>query len=307
MLYEKILVPLDGTELAEKALPYAKVIAKQKKRTIVLFAVSLTMFADRRDRLFTSYLEVMAKELGEEGFQTTTATSYGKVPEEIVKYANNNHIDLIVMASHGYTKAKQWMFGSNTQKVLYNTAIPVLLIKATSPEASAEFNRILVPIDGSPFSESTFPHLEELAKNTKKEVLLLHICEAPVVPSYGSRPINQKWKKYRDETWAEMEKQAAIYLEKTTAEMKKKRMKVASRLEKAKTGDVAKTIIQVASEDKTDLIMISTQGRTAVGHLVYGHVANRIVEESSVPILLIRPPASIHPPSPARISLDAEA
>lgn len=302
MSYQKILVPLDGSELAEKALPYARDIAKLKKRTMVLFAVSLTMFVDRRDRLFTSYLEVKAGELNEEGIRTDTATGYGDVAQEIVKYANNNKIDLIVMATHGYSGAKQWMFGSITQKILYNTLIPVLLIKSKSPEVSVGLNRVLVTVDGSRFSESTFSHVEELTKGTKKEVLLLHICEAPVVPSYGSRPINATWKKYRDDTWAEMEKQAAAYLQRTSAAMKKKRIKVQSRLEKAQSGDVAKTIIKIAGEEKSDLIVIATQGGSGISRWVYGHVASRVVEQSSQPVLLIRPATSALPPPPQKRS-----
>jgi len=303
MAYKKILIPLNGSELAEKALPYAKSIATLKKSQVILFAVSLTIFVDRRDRLFSSYLEVKAKELNTEGIKTTTATSYGDVAEEIVKYANNNKLDLIVMATHGYSKAKQWMFGSIAQKVLYGTEIPVLLIKSKSPEVSAEFNRILVPIDGSSFSESTFPYIEELTKKTNKEILLLHICEPPIVPSYGSRPINSTWKKYRDDMWGEMEKLSTSYLKKTMAALKKKGIKVKSRVVKAQTGEVVQTIMQVSKEENVDLIVIATQGRAGVSRRVYGSVANRIVEESSQPILLIRPATSI-PPSPPQNLLD---
>jgi nucleotide-binding universal stress UspA family protein len=303
MAYKKILVPLSGSELAEKALPYAKSIAKLKKSQVVLFAVSLTIFVDRRDRLFSSYLEVNAKELNTEGIKTTTATSYGDVAEEIVKYANNNKIDLVVMATHGYSKAKQWMFGSIAQKVLYGTEIPVLLIKSKSPEVSAEFNRILIPVDGSSFSESVFPYVEELTKKTNKEILLLHICEPPIVPSYGSRPINPTWKKYQDNMWGEMEKLSTTYLNRTMAALKKKGMKVKSRVVKAQTGEVVKTIMHVSKEENIDLIVIATQGRAGVSRRVYGSVANRIVEESSQPILLIRPAIPM-PPSPPENLLD---
>ena len=303
MAYKKILIPLNGSELAEKALPYAKSIATLKKSQVILFAVSLTIFVDRRDRLFSSYLEVKAKELNTEGIKTTTATSYGDVAEEIVKYANNNKLDLIVMATHGYSKAKKWMFGSIAQKVLYGTEIPVLLIKSKSSEASTEFNRILVPVDGSSFSESTFPYVEELTKKTNKEILLLHICEPPIVPSYGSRPINSTWKKYRDDMWGEMEKLSTSYLKKTMAALKKKGIKVKSRVVKAQSGEVVQTIMQVSKEENIDLIVIATQGRTGVNRRVYGSVANRIVEESSQPILLIRPATST-PPSPPQNLLD---
>jgi nucleotide-binding universal stress UspA family protein len=304
MAYKKILVPLDGSEIAEKALPYVKSIAKLKNSNVILFAVSLAIFVDRRDRLFASYLEVSAKELNKEGIKATTATSYGDVAEEIVKYANNNKIDLVVMATHGYSRAKRWLFGSVTQKVLYGTEIPVLLIKSKSPKVSGEFNRILVPVDGSPFSEATLPYVEELTKKTNKEVLLLHICEPPVVPSYGSQPINPTWKKYRDNMWDETEKLSKNYLNKTMAVMNKKGIKkVKSRVIKAQSGEVAKTIMQISKEEDIDLIVIATQGRTGVRGWVYGSVANKIVEEFSQPVLLIRPATSI-PTSPPQNLLD---
>jgi len=300
MTYKRILVPLDGSEIAEKALPFVKSVAQLKNSNVILFAVSLTVFADRRDRLFTSHLEVTAKELNEEGIKATTASSYGDVAREIVKYANDNKIDLIVMATHGYSRAKQWMFGSITQKVLYGTSIPVLLIKSKSADASVEFNRILLPLDGSPFSESALPYAVELAKNTKKEVLLLHICEPPIVPSYGSRPISPTWKKYRDDMWSETEGLSTNYLKNTMALLKKKKVKVKSRVIKAQTSEVTKTIMQVAREENIDLIIMAARGRSGVSSWVYGSTANKIVDEFSKPILLIRPATSI-PPAPQNL------
>ena len=301
MAYKKILVPLDGSELAEKALPYAKSIAKLRNSQVILFAVSLTIFVDRRDRLFTSYLEAIAKEFNEEGIKATTATSYGNVAEEVVKYANNNKIDLIIMVTHGYSGAKQWMFGSLTHEVLSGTEIPFLLIKSISPEVSVEFNRILLPVDGSPFSESTFPYVEELTKKTDKEILLLHICEPPIVPSYGSRPINPTWKKHRDDMWTEMEQQATSYLKKTTVALKKKGIKLKTRVVKAQTKEVAQTIMKISKEENTDLIVIATQGRAGVSRWVHGSVASTIVEEFPQPILLIRPATSINASPPPDI------
>ena len=303
MAYKKILVPLDGSETAERALSYAKSIARLKNSNLVLFAVSLTIFADRRDRLFTSYLQVTANELNQEGIKATTASSYGDVAEEIVKYANNNKIDMIVMATHGYTKAKQWMFGSITQKVLYRTKMPIFLIKSKSPDPTVEFDRILVPLDGSPFSESAFPHVLELARNSQKEVLLLHICEPPVVPSYGSRPINPTWKKSRDDMWEEMERLSENYLKQKVAELKKKRIRAKSKVVKAQSGEVVKNILQISREEKIDLIIITSQGRSGVSNWVYGRTATKIVEEFPQPLLIIRPPTLI-PSSPPQNLLD---
>ena len=279
----------------------AKTIARLKKSKLIPFAVSLTIFAERRGRLFISYLEVTAEELNAEGIKTVTATGYGDVAKEIVQYANSNKIDLIVMATHGYSKAKKWMFGSVTQKVLYGTETPVLLIKPKSPEVSGEFNRILVPVDGSPFSEATLPYVVELTKRTDREIILLHVCEPPIVPSYGLKPINPTWKKYRDDIWEEKEKMATTYLAKKLAELKKNRIKVTSRIVKAQSGEVVKTIMQVSKEENIDLIAVATQGQTGISRRVYGSVANRIAEEASLPILLVRPAPSTLPYPPQNL------
>jgi nucleotide-binding universal stress UspA family protein len=103
--------------------------------------------------------------------------------------------------------------------------------------------------------------------------------------------------------WGEMEKLSTTYLNKTMAALKKKGMKVKSRVVKAQTGEVVKTIMHVSKEENIDLIVIATQGRAGVSRRVYGSVANRIVEESSQPILLIRPAIPM-PPSPPENLLD---
>lgn len=290
MAYNKILVPLDGSELAEKALPYTRTIAKLRTSEVVLFAVSITPEGYRRDRLLKSYLDVNAKKLESQGIKVSTTVAYGEVAEEIIQYADKNKVDLIIISTHGYSGIKRWMLGSVSQKVLYGTCTPVLLIKSKSPEiGEAAFRKIMVPLDGSPFAETAFPYVAELAKDTETELLLLQVSESPVVPSYGSRPINPTWEKYRDTLWTELQQQASEYLEKIEANLKTKGLKVTSHIAKGELGEVAQSIMHVAEQENVNLITMATHGRTGVSRWVYGSVANRIVQESTQPILLIRP------------------
>jgi nucleotide-binding universal stress UspA family protein len=290
MAYQKILVPLDGSDLAEKALPYTKAIAKLKNSEVILFAVSITPEGYRRDRLLKSYLDVNAKELDSQGIQVTTTVAYGEVAEEIIEFADKNKVDLIIISTHGYSGIKRWMLGSITQKVLYGTCAPVLLIKSKSPQiAKIDFKKIMIPLDGSPFSETTFPYIEELAKGTETEILLLQVSESPVVPSYGLRPINPTWEKYRDDLWSELQKQAGEYLEKIKTNLENKGLQVKTQVAKEEIGEVAQSIMQIAQKEEIDLIVMAAHGRTGVSRWVYGSVANRIVQESAEPILLIRP------------------
>ena len=108
-------------------------------------------------------------------------------------------------------------------------------------------------------------------------------------PSYGSRPINPTWEKYRDNLWTELEQQASEYLDKIKAALKKRGLKVNAQVKRGEIGDVAQSIMQVAQNENADLIVMATHGRTGVSRWVYGSVTNRIVEESTQPLLLIRP------------------
>jgi nucleotide-binding universal stress UspA family protein len=237
-----------------------------------------------------AYLELKAKELQSQGTRATTAIAYGNVPDEIVGYADKNDIDLIIISTHGYSGIRRWVLGSVARKVLYGTEVQVLLIKSKAPKVShVELQRLLLPLDGSPFSESPIPTIEQLTKGTKAEIFLTLVCEPPLVPSYGDHPINPTWEQHRDTLWAEAKQQASEYLKKMESKLKKQGMRVKSQVLSGELGRVAETILQAAEKEKVDLIAMATHGRSAVSRWVYGGVANRIVEQSLQPVLLIRP------------------
>ena len=289
MAYRRVLVPLDGSELAERAIPYAKTLAKTKGSELILFTVSIAS-VEQLDRPMKAYLELNAKELQAQGIKASTAIAYGNVADEIVSFADKNNIDLIIISTHGYSGIKRWVLGSVARKVLYGTGVQVLLIKSKAPRASqVELKKLLLPLDGSPFAEAPIPSIEELTKGTKTEIVLTTVCEPPLVPSYGDRPINPTWEKHRDELWAETQKQAAEYLNKVKTRLEKQEAKIKSQVIPGDLGRVAESIMQAAQKEKIDLIIMTTHGRSGVSRWVYGGVANRIVEQSAQPVLLIRP------------------
>jgi nucleotide-binding universal stress UspA family protein len=289
MPYKRLLVPLDGSELAERAVPYAQTIAKNMGSEITLFTVSIAS-AEQLDRPMKAYLELKARELQAQGIKASCAVAYGNVPDEIVGFADKNNIDLIIISTHGYSGIKRWVLGSVARKVLYGTSVQVLLIKSKAPEVSqVELKKFLLPLDGSPFSESPIPFIQQLTKDSRAEIFLTLVCEPPLVPSYGDHPINPTWEKHRDEVWVEAKKQAEEYLKKMKAGLQKQGMKVKSHVIPGELGRVAETLLQAAEQDKIDLITMATHGRSSVSRWVYGGIANRIVEQSIQPVLLIRP------------------
>ena len=150
-MYKKILVPLDGSKLAECALPYAEEIAKGcGTEEVILVSVTervqgYRLFDDPRQlqgqRLILEavgkkqeqaqrYLGRIAKEMEAKGIKVSTEVLLGDPAEEIVIYAKHPGCDIIVMSSHGRSGVSRWAHGSVADKVLRGSPVPVLMIRA---------------------------------------------------------------------------------------------------------------------------------------------------------------------------------
>ncbi len=147
-MYKKIMVPLDGSELAECVLPHLEVFIKDYHvKNVVLVQVVepiLTVvnveFSPSTQELEKSdadmkfsaqkYLDQMINRLKHEGTTLDSEILYGRVAEEIVDYAENNDIDLILVATHGRSGISRWVRGSVTDKILRSANAPVLMVRA---------------------------------------------------------------------------------------------------------------------------------------------------------------------------------
>ena len=141
-MYKKILVPLDGSPLAEAALPHAEAIAKSEGAEIVLLRVPLmpaTEFFAREPSLAVkiheeeqteavNYINTKMEELKKDHIKVTVVTQDGAVPETILSVAEETHADMIAMSTHGRTGVKRWLLGSVADRVVHHSHIPVMLI-----------------------------------------------------------------------------------------------------------------------------------------------------------------------------------
>ena len=148
-MYQKVLVPLDGSELAECALSHVTNLVKGGVAgEVILLNVVIVHIPGRgdasglieinsvRENLFMGsgkYLADLETRFASEGIKVKTVSLEGNRPADvIVDYAQENGVDLIVLASHGYTGMKKLMFGSVALRVLHDTHLPVLLIRPES-------------------------------------------------------------------------------------------------------------------------------------------------------------------------------
>ncbi len=145
-MYRKILVPLDGSELAECALPHVESIAMGCQSVeVVLLRVIEPMrlpgdyvISDKdRERIESNYksdardyLGRMVDELGGRGLSVGSDIVSGKVADSIVDYANRHGVDIIIMATHGRSGVSRWTLGSVADKVIHYAGVPVLMVRA---------------------------------------------------------------------------------------------------------------------------------------------------------------------------------
>jgi nucleotide-binding universal stress UspA family protein len=215
-----ILVPLDGSILAEQVLPYVVTLARLLEARICL----LRVIPDEEDGLLSEtvvaaygvgtplatqqarqaqslellqqnaerYLESHAALLHGAGLDVAIDVRYGRAADVIVETALNQHVALIALATHDYRGLKRWVLGSVADNVVHATSIPVLIVRGTARARAPAINRIMVPIDGSALARQALPLATELARSARAELLLLRAV-APAIEGYPSfRPRDER-------------------------------------------------------------------------------------------------------------------
>ena len=299
-MFQRILVPLDGSSLAELALPYAEEIAKLFQCEVVLLYVSQPAESEYR-HMHQLYIEQLAGEVGNRirDYGSDMANPVvtvkavvlpGEPAGQIIDYAERHDIDPIIMATHGRSGITPWAMGGVANKVLQATTVPVLLIRATKPSLEAPrkhlLDRILLPLDGSEAGEAAVPYIKELINRLVSEVIL-----------FGVVPAGQHVRTIGGLDYIVYPEQ---HIQLTKAEAKEYLDKVSHRLAGGKgtvsvevrVGDVTREIIKFAEESDMRLIAISAHGHSGIKRWVFGSNAHKILHTSNTPVLLVKVPGA---------------
>ena len=147
-MYQKILIPLDGSELAECVFPHVEAFIKECRVNNIVFAcvveptlpsfhgefpVSMEDLEERdaaRRSSAKKYLEEVANRLKPEGAELAVEVLVGRVAESLSEYADNNDVDLIIIATHGRSGVTRWVRGSVADKILRSASVPVMMVRA---------------------------------------------------------------------------------------------------------------------------------------------------------------------------------
>ncbi len=275
----RILVPLDGSGLAEQALTYATALAKATGAELLLLraATSHTLIGvDPRERQAGAiqeadlYLEQVAARLREAGFTCETVVPQGQPKACIVDQARTRHADLIVMATHGRTGPGRWIFGSVAEAVVANSPGPVLVQRSWQPlfggQPWDERPELLVTLDGSSFAEAALEPAACLAEALHGSLALVRVEDDPA--GVG---------------------RALGYLPLVQARLAAKYPSVPVDTD-VRLGEAAYGIEEaLAQRPKAALVVMATHGRSGAKRTVIGSIAGKIVQNCSVPVVLLHP------------------
>jgi nucleotide-binding universal stress UspA family protein len=290
-MISRIAVALDGSEVAEQALPYAEGLARAAGGSCLLIQAVPAETSGSGDpelrRAAQAYLTAIAAQLRTRGVNAEVAVAAGEPTSAIVDEAARRGADLLVLTTHGRSGLGRLVYGSVAQSVLERVVGPVLLVQAgEAPVASfppAEVGPILVPVDGSPFGEAALPVAIDLAKALGTG---LHLVEV-VVPielmvQTGAGPVP-----YIPADLIEAEDEAALsYLDKLVARLRRQGLN-AHRTERTDTA--AAGILATADETKASVIAMSTHGRSGVSRAILGSVALDVLHHGTRPVVFVRP------------------
>ncbi|AHB13348.1 universal stress protein [Dehalococcoides mccartyi] len=284
MYFKRILVTLDGTKIAEKTLPVAELMAKDSETELLLVSICdpKPKITDERQK----YLDAKSAELREKGIKASGKMFCGELLPLILKCITDNSIDLLCMASHGYTGIKKMVLGSVSEKLIKSTKLPVLLVKEGYEPGKALFENILLPLDGSLFSETCLKQVSILAHDFKSKLTLLVVIQPPCIPSDRSPNIQPSWDEYYQALLEELKQQAQSYLERLTGELQSNGIKTEFRMEIS--DNIPETILSTAEDINASLISFTTHNRSGIEKWYYGSVAAGLIENSPHPMLLWR-------------------
>ncbi|HKO24584.1 MAG TPA: universal stress protein [Chloroflexota bacterium] len=290
-MFTQIMVPLDGSELAERALACAEQLACATGATLHLVRVAGPVFAgdagadkdaDYADFLLTemrdadAYLEQVRARLATTGLTVRARRITGTIAEALLGYAHEESIDLIVLTSHGRTGLARFPLGSIASRLVRHGTTPVLLVRAFGPPP--DLTRAVVPLDGSAQAEAALG-----------VVATLQAADS----GRGTRPLARELTLLRVVSSQEEGLEAERYLEELAGRLAQEGLATGGPQacqRQVVQGAAAAAILAAAGAEA--LIVMATHGRSGLTRWALGSVADRVTAGGAAAVLLVRDSAT---------------
>lgn len=301
-MFDKIIVPLDGSRLSEQIIPYASALAKGMHIPVQLLhvvnpdtehlrdpgEVAHPVFYDQlleqQQGWARLYVQAMAKRLEDQGVNAEARVAVGTPEHEIVEAAGYDGQGLVAMATHGRAGIGRMVLGSVADRVLQQGRMPLLLFNPKDRHAAfARAPRtIIVALDGSTLAERALTLGQYLARAVGARLLLVRVVPIysyaiadPEVIAYGAYPDTVSLARAETRSYlGERERDVA------TAGLNLETLML--------EGDPAHELVKLASSTPDSTTVMTTHGRSGIARTILGSVADEVVRRSGTPVLLLR-------------------
>ncbi len=313
--FGSVLVPLDGSPLAEQALSAAISLGRRAGSTLHLAMVHepiptwahsasiAAIIAESESRTRAAeveYLDRLSAELiSKWSVNTTTALLEGPIVEALERHGATVTAELVVMTTHGRGGlARQWL-GSVADQLVRRLSTPVLLMRPTEdtrrPVTDSVFRRILIPLDGSKRAEAALEAALAIGGLSDAEYVLLRV-ERPTLPDELYLPRRDS-PEIKETSLLGRDIEARRYLGEVTARFGELAASVSTEVRVARSP--AAEILREAEVLGPDLIALATRGMVGVERFWLGSVTDKVLRGTNVPVLIVRAPDKVQEDAPA--------
>jgi nucleotide-binding universal stress UspA family protein len=298
-LFEKILVPLDGSTTAEMVIPYVIDFGWHfgARITLIRIGESEKMVPDYRgylEKITAGIVQTIRKTEDKKQFdiEISVPPVSGNTGDSILKAAREINSDMIILASRGASNQGIWPLGHITSGILRGASCPVLLIRKKTDGIETEkgnlIKKVLVPLDGSELSEMALPFAERIAREMRSQLVLFRAIEPRDRPGVTGalktdRPeVNNGNGQERDGAASAIGR----YLGNIRLSLEAKRINAMMAIQE---GRAAEEILEYANLNRIDLIVMSTHGRSGIGRWAFGGNTDKVLHAGETPVLVVYP------------------
>jgi len=297
-MLKHILLPLDGSNLAEHVLPHAITLSNAFDSKISLIQVIYQGKQAYQSPMVNpmdwqmlkteveAYLNNLQERLIEINVKSEVHILEGNPAEQILEFARSEDIDLIILSSHGKSGPSAWNINSTVQKVLMRAFMPVMIIRAYQESVNElkklKYERLILPLDGSNRAECVLPLAKSICEKQNSKIFLAHIIEEPKLPH--QTPVSEEVKALIDQLLQVNEKEASIYFDRIADQFDEEAVEVI--IERSRKPEVA--LHNIIDREKADLVLLSAHGYSGESRWPYGNIALNFLSYGTTPLIIIQ-------------------
>ncbi len=294
-MFDPILVPLDGSLLAECVLPQAVAVSQAFNAKISLLHVLDKKEAGASAQLFDLlnwqinkteaklYLERISERIQKSGLQAETIVLEGPVAESITEFAQSQDMKLVILSSHGHSGLRKWGISSVTHKIILSAPTSVFIVRAPHIKEQP-YGRILVPLDGSWRAENVLPMVAPLARFHKSQIQIVHVVKTPEMARH--MPPAQEDIDLSNRIVARNREEALHYLDQVKLRSPLAGIDVQAHLIVSDNATVA--LHELVDREQIDMVALSAHGYSGNHQWPYGSMVNNFILYGKAPLLIVQ-------------------